>query len=104
MKICFLALVLGILLVSGCVAEIPNMKEQAKEKCIEACKTALATGQNLSPGPCLSNRIVDGWVCDVAHWPRQEVDNDAANQCPEFGETAKHFVEVNPECEFIRAV
>ncbi len=45
------------------------------------------------------------WVCDVAHSPREDVDNLPENQCREFGEgKANHFVEVNPNCEFIKAV
>ena len=76
----------------------------AKQKCIQACQTALDAGQNLENGPCLSNKIADDWVCDVAHSPRQAIDNDPANQCPEYGKSAKHFVEVTPDCKFIKAV
>jgi hypothetical protein len=44
-------------------------------------------------------------VCDVAHSPRQEVDNNPHNQCQSYliGQ-AHHFVEVTPECRLIRAV
>jgi hypothetical protein len=45
-----------------------------------------------------------GWVADIAHDPRQEIDNDPANQCQNFlsGE-AQHFVELDPEGNLIQA-
>lgn len=82
---------------------ITSLADQAKTKCIQLCQSKLQQGINLAPGPCLSNEIVSDWVCDVAHDPRQEVDNDPANQCPQFGKTASHFIEVDPECNFIRS-
>jgi hypothetical protein len=83
-----------------------NEREIAKEKCINACRQAMINGKDLSNGPCLLDPIpeVRDWVCDVAHWPRQDVDNLAENQCSSFREgKAKHFVEVDPACNFIRA-
>ena len=95
---------------SGCTGndrEI-SVKEKAKEACIRECINRLDLEMNLSNGPCLSdedfNWMIEDWVCDVAHSPRQQVDNDPANQCPEFGKTASHFVEVDPECNFIKEV
>lgn len=58
-------------------------------------------------GPCLlgKNKMPAGWVCDVAHSPREAVDNDPANQCAEYREgKAHHFVEVDVDCKLIRAV
>jgi len=86
------------------VSSITSLADQARNKCIELCQSKIQQGINLAPGPCLSNQIVSDWVCDVAHEPRQDVDNDAANQCPQYGRTASHFVEVDPECNFIRSV
>jgi len=78
--------------------------DKAREKCIETCINATASDQNLSNGPCLSNEIIPDWVCDVAHSPRQTVDNYPENQCSAFREgKARHFVEVNPKCNFIKA-
>jgi len=72
--------------------------------CIAECKYALSQGRDLSAGPCLLNPIAEypEWVCDVAHSPREAVDNNPANQCPAFGKAASHFVEVAPDCSFIR--
>lgn len=78
--------------------------EKAKEACIKACMEAKASEMNLNHGPCLSNKIIDNWVCDVAHNPREPIDDIEENQCPEYGKTAFHFVEVDPNCNFIRAV
>lgn len=112
----------AILLVSGCLGstqsdekvecaiqeEVPSSGTplQAAQSCIELCQQVKST-QNLSSGPCLSdnnpNWTVSNWVCDVAHCPRTEVDNQPDNQCQEFrGEEATNFVEVTPDCEFIR--
>ncbi|MGC8812605.1 MAG: hypothetical protein ACP5O8_03430 [Candidatus Aenigmatarchaeota archaeon] len=78
--------------------------ETAKEACIKACREAKAEERNLNDGPCLSNEIIKNWVCDVAHSPREPIDDIMENQCPEYGNTAQHFVEVDPNCNFIRAV
>jgi len=111
----FVFLVLGVLLISGCTQTVPEnggvtAEERAKLLCPEMCRQVLAAGMSLSEGPCLSELNwstwnIDDWVCDIAHSPRQEVDNNPANQCQEYRSgQAHHFVEVSPECEFIRAV
>ena len=74
----------------------------AVKKCVELCERAKESGMDLSNGPCLSNEVIPGWVCDVAHRPRLPVDDDPRNQCPAFGRTAFHFVEVDENCEVIR--
>ncbi len=114
MKYVILALILGMVLLSGCPqAETGNSgtaasaKETATQKCEMLCNAALAQGVNLENGPCLSSGnsdwSVQDWVCDIAHEPRQEVDNLKENQCPEWSAESKGFVEFSPQCEFIRA-
>jgi cbb3-type cytochrome oxidase subunit 3 len=79
-------------------------KERAIEACINLCKSKLNV-INLSNGPCLSNEIIPNWVCDVAHWPRQDIDNREENQCEAYRKgLANHFVEVDENCNFIRAI
>ncbi len=78
--------------------------EKAKEACIKTCLEAKSEERNLNDGPCLSNKIIENWVCDVAHNPRELIDDVKENQCIEYGKTAFHFVEVDPNCNFIRAV
>ena len=78
----------------------------AKIKCQNLCRVAIAKGVDLSAWPCLGNPMagMDGWVCDVAHNPRQAVDNKPENQCSAFRSgQAKHFVEVDENCSIIRA-
>ena len=78
--------------------------ERVKQLCVQLCQTEKGSGQDLSAGPCLDNQIITDWVCDVAHSPRTEVDNIAENQCSAFREgNANHFVEVTPECGFVRS-
>lgn len=82
----------------------PPRQTEAENACQSACINQKASGQDLSAGPCLSNEIVPGWVCDVAHQPRQDaIDNDPANTCPAYGGAAKHFVEVDGNCQLIQA-
>jgi len=68
-----------------------------------------ASTLDLSDGPCLSDDnpewAIENWVCDVAHSPREAIDNLPENQCREFREgIASHFVEVDPNCKFIKAI
>ena len=78
-------------------------KTQALVKCQQLCQDTLSSdGVDFDAGPCLSNEIAPDWVCDVAHEPRQAVDNDPANQCSAFRQgTASHFVEVDGNCNVI---
>jgi hypothetical protein len=64
---------------------------------------AKAAGTDMSSGPCLGV-IKDDWVADVAHEPRQDVDDDPANQCAAYRNgDAHHFVELDPEGQYIRS-
>ncbi len=69
----------------------------------EAYAEAKAAGIDMEPGPCLGV-IAPGWVADVAHDPRQPIDDEPENQCEAYrsGE-AEHFVELDPEGNYIRS-
>jgi hypothetical protein len=69
----------------------------------DAYDEAIEQGVDMSSGPCLGE-ITENWVADVAHEPREEIDDDPANQCEAYrkGE-ADHFVELDPEGNLIRA-
>jgi len=103
-----LLLLASVILVSGCVQQpAQDASQQAKTKCIETCMTISSDLSDRSP--CLSDNNlewnVSDWVCDVAHSPREAMDDLPENQCLEFREgKAHHFVEVDPNCNFIRAV
>ncbi|MEM7816873.1 MAG: hypothetical protein QXZ20_03095 [Candidatus Aenigmatarchaeota archaeon] len=105
MKLTILLLIL-LVFVSCCVQTSSNILEIAKEECIKLCKNY---DKDLSNGPCLSdsnpNWNVNDWVCDVAHSPRQEIDNLPENQCKDFREgRAHHFVEVDLNCNLIKVI
>ena len=99
-------LLIFLIFVSGCVQTQSN-EENATSLCQRICNSKLS--ENISNGPCLSdsnaNWTVNDWVCDVAHSPRTSVDDLPEYQCQTFrnGE-AHHFVEVDTNCDLIRAV
>ncbi len=62
-----------------------------------------AKGMDLSSGPCLTNDLIFGWVVDIVHSPRQDLDNLPENQCPAYLEgRAKHFVELDQSGNVVR--
>lgn len=61
-------------------------------------------GVDFANGPCLG-KIADDWVVDIAHNPRQAVDDKAENQCADFrAGSAHHFVELDENGNLIRAL
>ncbi len=77
--------------------------------CISYCEYLKSQDVDLSKGPCImdpyeyENKYNYDWVCDIAHNPRIAIDNIAENQCSSFRKReAKHFIELTPDCEFIR--
>jgi hypothetical protein len=82
----------------------------ALQRAEEIYKQAVATGQDLSKGPCLSNALHGNpdypetmWVLDIAHNPRQEVDNQSENQCQSFREgKAENFIELDTNGQVIK--
>ncbi len=100
-------LVLIVIFLSGCAnQETKTDSERATTTCVNECKAWLNVSKDLNNGPCLLNPIPDipDWVCDVAHNPRQSIDDDSKNQCSAFRERkANHFIEVDLNCELIKA-
>ena len=66
-----------------------------------AYRDAVERGVDMERGPCLGV-IKEDWVADVAHDPREPVDDKPENQCEEYrsGE-ADHFVELDPQGRYI---
>lgn len=61
-------------------------------------------GVDFSDGPCLSNELISDWVLDIAHNPREAIDNLSENQCSAFRDgRAHHFIELDTEGNLIRA-
>jgi CDP-diacylglycerol pyrophosphatase len=97
--------IVAVMLVSGCTAvNNSNGAPDATRKCQDKCIQLVSTNTDFSVGPCIDDNITADWVCDMAHEPRQPVDEEPANQCSSFGTTAHHFVEVNENCRVIRIV
>jgi hypothetical protein len=96
--------------VAGCGGGGSNVSQSDREKAVDEAQVAFrqsqATGQDLSAGPCISESLpgLADWVADIAHDPRQPVDDQPANQCQRYrsGE-AHHFVELAPDGQLIRA-
>ena len=80
-------------------------KTLASVQCQQLCQNKIADdSQDFNIGPCLSESIIPDWVCDIAHSPRQPIDNDPRNQCATFRNgTTHHFVEVDGNCNLIQA-
>jgi hypothetical protein len=81
-------------------------RDRAVDAAMAAYEDATASGRDLDAGPCIAEQLsgLDDWVADIAHDPRQDVDDDPANQCRRYREgEASHFVELTPEGELIRA-
>ncbi len=95
-----------VTLATGFTTTVVTAEQTAKTLCRTFCQENIRRGVDLSSGPCIRNPFISpsGWVCDVAHSPREPVDNLPENQCSAYisGE-ASHFVEVTPDCAFIRA-
>jgi len=74
------------------------------ERALVLCKAlCMNTTLDLEESPCLSNEVIEDWVCDVAHDPREDIDNEPENQCEAYREgEADHFVELDPECNLIK--
>ncbi len=105
MKQLLIILFASLILISGCVSESSVQVISQKIDVVAACKQLCQqekVKRDLSNGPCLSNAIAEDWVCDVAHSPRIEADNNPANQCSSYGKEAHHFVEVDTDCNFIK--
>lgn len=117
----FLLLLIGIFLISGCVTAAKDsgiagkaqvLAEKAKvelqianeatTKCQQLCQDSRSS-LDLEKSPCLSNAIIENWVCDVAHSPRTDADNLQENQCSAYqNQTAEHFIELDINCSLIR--
>jgi hypothetical protein len=106
MPTAFIAGVL-ILALAGCGGS-SGASQSDKEKAITAARILLAgqTNRALSDGPCLSGSLpgMSDWAVDVAHDPRQPVDDQPANQCQSVRDgRTHHFVEVTPDGKLIQA-
>jgi nitrous oxide reductase accessory protein NosL len=101
------AIILISLWLAGCTqsdgTDTQNLAMKAERDCKDLCNMAILAGNDLSRGPCLANSIVTDWSCDIAHNPRDIVDDKPENQCSSFrGGNTHHFVELDIKCNLIR--
>lgn len=90
--------------VANPAARFESERQQAIEAARQAYSKAKAAGQDLESGPCLGV-VAPNWVADVAHDPRQPVDNLKENQCEQFiNREVEHFVELDPSGNLIKAL
>jgi hypothetical protein len=81
-------------------------RQGAIDAAMRAYDQKKAAGADFASGPCLSESLpgFSDWVADVAHDPRQSIDDEPANQCQRFRDgDADHFVELTPQGRLIRA-
>lgn len=79
-------------------------RQEATERALEAYRQKKTTSDSLEQGPCLTETLMPDWVADIAHNPRQPVDDQPENQCQSYLEgKTHHFVELDPQGNIIRA-
>ncbi len=108
MRLIALAVTAGVLVIGCGGGDEASQSEQDKAvaEAQAAFKQVQRSGADLSVGPCIAENLpgLSDWVADVAHDPRQDVDDDPDNQCQRYRDgDAHHFVELTPEGELIRA-
>src|SRR3954447_9103621 len=104
----FLLALFVLLAVPGCGGGSPSQdaRDRAVNEAMAAYRQAKDDGTDLSRGPCIAEQLpgLPDWVADVAHDPRQPVDDVPANQCQRFRNgQAHHFVELDTSGNLIRA-
>lgn len=113
-KIILLSLVLTVILLTAYLTLVFNFgsSEMIPKKELETAinqakyfyNQKKMRGEDFSNGPCLSNALMPGWVVDIVHEPRKAIDDRLENQCSAYSEgSAKHFVELDIDGNFVRA-
>ena len=99
----------GVLLVA-CGGGGSDVSDKDRFDAISAARVAYAAankaGTDFGAGPCIGDPLPGlggDWVADVAHDPRQAVDDRPRNQCSSYRSgRAHHFVELDPSGRVIR--
>jgi hypothetical protein len=96
--------VLVALVLAGCGGGSGTEADQRTIRLAQrAYAKALFDGVDLRRGPCLGV-IKKDWVADVVHVPRNDADDDPANQCAAYRNgDAHHFVELNLQGKYVRS-
>lgn len=108
-RVLIAASALVVLIAAGCGGDddvSDEDRDRATAAAQQAYDIAVTRGDDLDVGPCIAEELPDlpDWVADIAHDPREDVDDDPDNQCQRYRDgDASHFVELTPEGELIRA-
>ena len=101
---------LVVLATTACGGSGSNVEPSGSQRAVDEAQAAFRQlqtgGEDLSAGPCISESLpgLPDWVADIAHDPRQPIDDEAANQCQRYRSgQAHHFVELNVDGQLIRA-
>ena len=82
-----------------------NERDRAIRMAKEIYQQKKAQGEDFSQGPVLADELMPDWCADVAHSPRQPVDNKPQNMCRSWQEgRVHHFVELDENGDLIRAM
>ena len=106
MRTIIILICVALLVSAGCGGGAKH--EVTKDAAIAAAEGAYAKaraeGVDMARGPCIADDLLPDWVADVAHDPRQPVDDKPQNQCSRYrAGKAHHFVELDPDGKLIRA-
>ncbi|MGH9174999.1 MAG: hypothetical protein ACRD1H_11620 [Vicinamibacterales bacterium] len=95
-----------LLLITGCMDDDADADDRARAiaEAQRVYAERKAEGVDFTDGPCIAEEVIDDWAVDVAHDPRQEVDDRPENQCRSYrDDETHHFVELDPDGNLIRA-
>jgi len=82
-----------------------NQRDEAMRLAKQLYEQKKSQGMDFSNGPCLTNTLMPDWVVDIAHNPREAIDDLPDNQCSAFRDgKAHHFVELDLNGNLIRAL
>ena len=100
MRVIAIAL-MSLAVLAGCGGGGSSASQSDRDKAVAeaqaAFRQAQAAGRDLSRGPCIAEQLpgLPDWATDVAHDPRQPVDDVPANQCSSYrAGLTHHFVEL----------
>jgi hypothetical protein len=95
---------------AACGSSGSQVSQSDRDKAVDEAQAAFrqvqGSGRDLSAGPCISESLpgLTDWVADVAHNPRQSIDDLPSSQCQRYRTgDAHHFVELDLSGQLIRA-
>lgn len=85
------------------VSKYTSFEMDLVEQAQKVYEIKVKEGWDFTNGPCLSNNLAGAWVIDIAHSPRQAIDDLPENQCTAYltGQ-ASHFIELDLDGNLIR--